>query len=167
MTTMPSGRPPSLHIAKRVLLPPISARSTLVIDATPAAFSDKRRWELLFPPRRSVGRHSHPVLGPASSRAMLLNPPRARFTSPRVRGEVARGRALFGAHLDAGAALERLHDGGEVLVRADLLAGALERAHHRLGHLHRDAERLRLGEREADVLRHQAVGEAEIEGARH
>src|SRR5260370_1605567 len=55
MTTTPSGRPPSLHTAKRVLLPPISARSTQVIDATPAAFSDKRRWELLFPPRRSPG----------------------------------------------------------------------------------------------------------------
>src|SRR5438128_12212412 len=122
MTTMPSGRPPSLHIAKRVLLPPISARSTLVIDATPAAFSDKRRWELLFPPRRCLGGILTRFWGRrrASFVGWVERSETHRFADQNSAGgfrsaqPTLRSR-FFGAHLDAGAALERLHDGGEVL----------------------------------------------------
>ncbi len=70
------------------------------------------------------------------------------------------------AHLDAGAALDRLHHGGEVLVGAVLVTGELQHASHGLRDRHRHAQRLALGEAELHVLVHQADGEAKIERAR-
>src|SRR5712675_2482791 len=60
---------------------------------------------------------------------------------------------LLLAHLDPHAPLERLHDGGEILVGSDLVAGAPQLAHDRFRHLHRDAERPGLRERQPDILR--------------
>src|SRR6266446_6677619 len=69
------------------------------------------------------------------------------------------------AHFHAGAALDRLHHGGEILVRSVLVAGGLQELRDGFGNLHRHAERLALAETQLEVLRHQPHGETEIEGA--
>ena len=73
----------------------------------------------------------------------------AHGCSPIVRTRVRFGAIgyRFGrAHLDAGAPLDRLHHGGEVLVRSVLVAGESQHPRDRLGDIHRHAERLALGQ---------------------
>ena len=55
-----------------------------------------------------------------------------------------RGAKALRSDLDAGTALDRLHHGGEILVRPVLVARHLQDASDGLGDLHRHAERLAL-----------------------
>src|SRR5262249_17701668 len=66
-----------------------------------------------------------------------------------LRQGAARAR---GAHLHAGAALDRLHHGGEILVRSVLVAGGLKELRDRFGNVHRHAERLALAKTQLEVL---------------
>src|SRR5499433_855294 len=69
------------------------------------------------------------------------------------------------AHFHAGAALDRLHHSGEILVRSVLVAGGLKELRDGFGNVHRHAERLALAETQLEVFGHQSHGEAEVEGA--
>src|SRR5437899_12809119 len=59
------------------------------------------------------------------------------------------------AHLHAGTALDRLHYGGEILVRSVFVAGGLQELRDGFSTLHRPAERFALGETELEGLGHQ------------
>src|SRR5947208_11243495 len=76
-----------------------------------------------------------------------------------------RGAKALRSDLDAGTALDRLHHGGEILVRPVLVARHLQDASDGLGDLHRHAEGLALTKTQLEVLGHQSHGETEIEGA--
>src|SRR5215472_11021137 len=67
----------------------------------------------------------------------------ARCATPGTRASLRQWPAgARRAHLHAGTALDRLHHGGEILVRSVFVAGGLQELRDGFGNLHRHAERL-------------------------